>query len=174
MPSYTPEEYASLLTKRFSPCFPREDRPRILKDSTDQGTELLELLLPHPQNRRFTASLVAHIKGGLVDFCEVRFGATEVASHLKPEEAPLALEEILSDRIVAVVRYKNRQAYDDRRKSNASPMEWLYQLPDDEAALSAMLERLKKPVSLPERILGRYLGVFEVYRWSESEVIERK
>ena len=84
------------------------------------------------------------------------------------------MEEILSDNIVAIVRYKNRDAYDDCRKVSTAPMEWLYQMPDDEAELAAMLEKLKKPAAFFEKVSGKYVGVFEVYRWSGSEVIERK
>ena len=83
------------------------------------------------------------------------------------------MEEILADRIVAVVRYKNQNAYENRRKVNATPSEWLYQLPDDAEALERMLDKLKKPASFLEKLSGKYTGVFEVYRWSGSEVIER-
>ena len=44
----------------------------------------------------------------------------------------------------------------------------------DEAELTAMLEKLKKPAAFFEKVSGKYIGVCEVYRWSGSEVIERK
>jgi hypothetical protein len=173
MSHYTPEEYASLLTRTYIPRFPRDNRPRAVSDVTDKGEAVLEFVLPHPEDGRFSVSLTAHTQRGVVAFCELRFGQAEVASRLDPEEALSAIEEILADNIVAIVRYKNRDAYDDCRKVSASPSEWLYQMPDDEEALSAMLEKLKKPAGLLEKVSGKYVGVFEVYRWSGSEVIER-
>ncbi len=174
MPQFTLPEYASLLTRTFTPRFPRDNRPRAVSDTTDKGEETLEFILPHPEDGRFSVSLTAHSQKGLVSFCELRFGQAEVASRLDPEDAMAAMEEVISDRIVAIVRYKNRDAYDDCRKISTAPMEWLYQMPDDEEALSAMLEKLKKPASFMEKIGGKYVGVFEVYRWGGSEVIERK
>ncbi len=174
MPQFTLTEYASLLTRTFTPRFPRDNRPRAVSDTTDKGEEVLEFILPHPEDGRFSVSLTAHVQRDLVAYCELRFGQAEVASRLDPEESLEAIEEILADNIVAIVRYKNRDAYDDCRKVSAAPMEWLYQMPDDEAELAAMLEKLKKPASFMEKVSGKYVGVFEVYRWGGSEVIERK
>ena len=174
MPQFTLPEYAALLTRTFTPRFPRDDRPRAVSDTTDKGEETLEFILPHPEDGRFSVSLTAHTLRGAVAFCELRFGQAEIASRLDPEVAVAAIEEVISDRIVAIVRYKNRDAYDDCRKVSTAPMEWLYQMPDDEAELAAMLEKLKKPAGLLEKIGGKYVGVFEVYRWGGSEVIERK
>lgn len=174
MPQFTLPEYAALLTRTYTPRFPRDDRPRAVSDVTDKGEETLEFILPHPEDGRFSVSLTAHSQRGAVAFCDLRFGQAEIASRLDPEEALAAIEEILSDNIVAIVRYKNRDAYDDCRKVSTAPMEWLYQMPDDEAELTAMLEKLKKPASFMEKIGGKYVGVFEVYRWGGSEVIERK
>lgn len=173
MPQFTLPEYAALLTRTYTPRFPRDNRPRVVSDTTDKCEEILDLTLPHPEDGRFSVSLTAHTLRGAVAFCELRFGQAEIASRLDPEEALAAIEEILADNIVAIVRYKNRDAYDDCRKVSASPSEWLYQMPDDEAELAAMLEKLKKPAAFFEKVSGKYTGVFEVYRWSGSEVIER-
>jgi hypothetical protein len=172
MPHYTPEEYASLLLRAFTPRLPRDCRPTAVSDTADKGEEILEMLLPNPSDRRFSVSLTAHTLRGTVAYCELRFGQAEVASRLDPEEAVAAMETILSDSIVAIVRYKNRDAYDGCRKA-APPSEWLYQLPDDAAELEAMLARLKKPASFMDKLSGRYVGVFEAYRWSGSEIINR-
>ena len=174
MPQFTLPEYAALLTRTFTPRFPRDNRPRAVSDTTDKGEETLEFILPHPEDGRFSVSLTVSGRKGFAGTCTLRFGQAEVASALDPEVAVAAIEEVISDRIVAIVRYKNRDAYDDCRKVSTAPMEWLYQMPDDEGALTAMLEKLKKPAAFFEKVSGKYIGVFEVYRWSGSEVIERK
>jgi hypothetical protein len=172
MPQYTSEEYTAFLTRTYVTRFSRENRPRTVTDVTDKGEEVLEFILPHSEDGRFSVSLQAHIRRGYVSDCALFFGQAEVADRLDPEEAVAAINEVIEDRIIAVVRYKNREAYDNRRKA-AEPSEWLYQTPDEEDDLSRMLEKLKKPVTFLEKVGGKYTGVFEVYRWSGVEVIDR-
>lgn len=176
MPHYsqfTLEEYASLLTRTFSPQFPRDNRPRAVTDTTEKGEEVLEFILPHPADGRFSVSLTVSTAHGYVTTCALRFGQAEVASTLSPEDALSAVKEIIENNIVAIVRYKNQEAYENHRKVSTSPVEWLFQMPDDEAALNRMLEKLQKPASFTEKLSGRYTGVFEIYRWSESRILAR-
>ena len=173
MSQYTVEEYAAYLTRTYVTRFPRDNRPRTVTDVTDKGEEVLEFILPHPEEGRFSVSLVAHTYKGYVSECSLHFGQAEVAGRLDPEEAVAAMNEVIEDRIVAIVRYKNRDAYDNHRKIGTAPSEWLYQTPDDEAELSGMLDKLKKPASFLEKLSGKYTGVFEVYRWSGCEFFER-
>ena len=167
------EEYAALLTRTYVPRFPRDNRPRTITDTTEKGETVLEFLLPHPEDGRFSVSLQVHTRQGSVSDCSLRFGQAEVAVKLAPDEAIDAIEEIIGDRIVAIVRYKNRDAYENHRKVSTSPIEWLYQMPDHEEALDAMQKKLKTPASFWEKLSGSYTGVFEIYRWSGSEVVER-
>ena len=173
MPTYTLDEYAALLTRTFTPRFPRDCRPRAVSDLTDKGIPVLEFLLPPPEAPQRSITLSACERRGIVESCSLRFGEAEIAGAMDPTDAMAAIEEILADRIVAIVRYKNADAYDNHRKVSTAPMEWLYQIPDDEAELTAMLDKLKKPAAFFEKVSGKYIGVFEVYRWSGSEVIER-
>lgn len=170
---YTPEEYAALLNRTFTPRFPTDNRPRMITDKTDKGEEILECILPHPEDGRFSISLQVNSNNNHVSTCSLRFGQAEIAASLPPEEVPAAIEEIIEDRIVAVVRYKNQESYENHRKVSTSPAEWLYQMPDDEAELNRLLEKLQKPASLPERISGKYTGVFEIYRWSGRQLLKR-
>ncbi|MBQ4111792.1 MAG: hypothetical protein IJD38_03235 [Clostridia bacterium] len=57
MPQFTLPEYAALLTRVFTPRFPRDDRPRTVSDTNDKGEETLEFILPHPEDGRFSVSL---------------------------------------------------------------------------------------------------------------------
>ena len=173
MPQYTIQEYATLLTRTYAPRFPRDDRPRTVTDVTDKGEEVLEFILPNPAEGRFSVSLQARTYRECVSECALFFGQAEVAGRLDPDEAIAAMDVILADGIVAVVRYKNREAYENHRKAGSGRAEWLFQIPDDTEELERMLEKLKKPATFPEKISGRMTGVFEVYRWSGSEVIER-
>ena len=170
---YTAEELTARLLRALAPRLPRECRPRIISDVNDKGLPVTELVLPHPEIPHRSITLSACERRGLVDVCSLRFGEAEITGALDPADAVAAMEEILSDNIVVIVRYKNRDAYDNHRKIASSPSEWLYQLPDDEEELTAMLDRLQKPATLVERLGGKYVGVFEVYRWSHSEVLTR-
>lgn len=173
MPQFTLPEYAALLTRTYTPRFPRDNRPRVVSDVTDKGIPVMEFLLPHPEAPQRSITLSACERRGMVESCSLWFGEAEIAGAMDPTDAMSAIEEILADHIVAIVRYKNADAYDNHRKISTAPMEWLYQLPDDEGELTAMLEKLKKPAAFFEKVSGKYVGVFEVYRWSGSEVIER-
>ena len=170
---YTLEEYAALLNRTFTPRAPKDNRPRLVTDKTDKGEEILEFILPHPEDGRFSVSLQVNSHNTYVSTCSLRFGQAEIAASLSPEDAPVAIEEIIEDRIVAVVRYKNQDSYENHRKVSTSPAEWLYQMPDDEAELNRMLEKLQKPASLLEKITGKYTGVFEVYRWNGRQLLKR-
>ena len=173
MPHFTPDDYVALLTRTFTPRVPRACRPRVIRDVTEKGIPVMEFLLPCPDASQRSITLSACEKRGIVESCSLWFGEAEIAGALDPTDAIAAVEEILADNIVAIVRYKNRDAYDNHHKISTAPMEWLYQLPDDEATLAAMLEKLRKPATLMEKLSGKYTGVFEVYRWSESETIDR-
>ena len=172
MPHFTSDEYAALLTRTFTPLVPRDCRPRVVRDVTEKGIPVMEFLIPCPDTPQRSVTLTVCERRGVVDTCSLRFGQAEIAGALDSTDAISAMEEILSDHIIAILRYKNRDAYDSHRKA-APPSEWLYQLPDDEATLAAMLEKLKKPASIMEKLSGKHTGVFEVYRWSESEIIDR-
>ena len=172
MSNFTLNEYAALLNRTFTPRFPRDNRPRIVSDVDGNGEETLEFILPHPTDGRLSASLLAVCSKGTVTSCSLRFGQALVADRLDPEEAPDAITEIIEDRIVAIVRYKNEEAYDNHRKA-AAPSVWLYQLPDHEEALEAMIARLEKPATFPEKLSGKYVGVFEIYRWSQRRTQKR-
>ena len=169
MHQYSLEEYASFLTKAFSSY-----RPRIVYDVTDKGEKTMELLIENPVEPRFSISLQAISRHKLIDTCTLWFGQAEISGHLDPEMAPSAIATILDDELVAVLRYKNRDAYDNHRPSGN---QWLYQLTDDEdddgAALEKMKQKLTSPPSLADKLMGKLIGVFEIYSWSESEIVDR-
>ncbi len=172
MPHYTPMEYAALLTRTYAPRFPRNNQPRTVTDTIGKGETCLEFILPHPEDGRFSVSLEARTYKGTVSEFILFFGQVKVAKLLDPEEAMAAINEIIEDRIVAIVRYKDQNAYDNRRKA-PEHSEWLYQLPDDEEALSRMTQRLLRPAGFTEKLSRKHVGVFELYRWSQSQIFSR-
>lgn len=172
MTQYTLEEYAALLTRTYAPRLPRDNRPRTVTDTIDKGERCLEFILPHPMDGRFSVSLEVRTYKGLASEFILFFGQVKVAKLLDPEEAMAALNEVIEDRIVAIVRYKNQDAYENRRKA-PEPSEWLYQIPDDTEALSRMTQRLERPAGFVEKLSRTYTGVFELYRWSESRILTR-
>jgi hypothetical protein len=103
------------------------------------------------------------------------FGQTEITDRLPEDDAVRAIAEFLEDRIVTVARYKNRDAYDDRR-----PMEKarIYQISMDDGEgqgdIDRLLARLETPATWLDRLLARDTGVFEIARWTDVRVVERK
>lgn len=169
MAYYTLEEFAALLTKSFS-----RYRPRVVYDTNDKGRRVMEFILPHPDTPRFSVSIQATDFRGAVDTCTLWFGQAEITGHLDPDTAVSAIETVISDELVAVLRYKNQAAYDDHRPSGH---QWLYQRTDDEdddgEALAAMKRRLTSPPTLTDRLSGKYTGVFEIFSWKKNELITR-
>ena len=169
MPQYTPDEFTSLLTRTFAAY-----QPRTVRDTDPKGVPVIEWMLPNPHDPRFSVSLQLRSGRAYVDTCSLWFGQIELSGHMSTDAVVSAIEEIISDRVVAILRYRNRDAYENHRPSTKK---WLYQLTDDEDDESAELEdmkaRLRSAPTLTERISGKLLGTFEVFSWSESEVISR-
>ncbi len=172
MQPFTLEEFSSHLTRSLS-----RHRPRTVTDVTPKGRRVLEFILPHPTEPRFSISLQAEEIRGYVEKCTLWFGQAEITGALPPEDAVAAIEEIATDRVAAIVRYKNRRAYDDHRRATDANSQWVYQFTtdedDDTAAYERMMDKLRTPAGTWERIRGRTVGVFEIIRWSGSEVLER-
>lgn len=172
MNAVTPNAYAALLMRTFTNDQPPDACPRVRDDVTDKGDPMLEFLLPNPTEPRFSISLEVLIVNKAVSRCTLRFGQATVSSRLSPTDAVTAIQEILDDHIVAIVRYKDRDAFDDRRVASGRAT-WLYQLPDDASGLSDMEIKLSSPAGFFEKLRGRLTGIFEVYRWSGAKLLER-
>ncbi len=171
MSQFTPEGFSEHLTRHFTEKGqPAQSRPRAHLDTDPKGRPLLEFLLPNPADPRRSVSLTAAVNRGAVGLCALWFGPVEITGALDPEAAVPAIREILAGNLVCIARYKSRSSYNDRRGATG---QWVYQLPDDAAALAAMQARLRTPASRLQRLLGRETGVYEVFSWSEGETIER-
>ena len=72
MPTYTLDEYAALLTRTFTPRFPRDCRPRAASDVTDKGIPVMEFLLPHPEASQRSITLSASERRGMVESTTLR------------------------------------------------------------------------------------------------------
>lgn len=170
MQNYTAEEFAALLTRTFA-----RYQPRVVYDVDDKGQRLLEFILPNPDFPRFSVSLQTTEIRKQVDRCTLWMGQAQITSTMDPELAIPAIEEIISDRVVAILRYKNEDAYDNHHPADKA--QWLYQLTEDEDDDSKTLERMKQklitPPSFGEKLSGKMTGVFEIIRWSGNEIIRR-
>ncbi len=170
MPQYTLEEFASILTKTFASY-----RPRVIYDTTDKGENVMEFLIENPYEPHFSLSLQAHGKRKYVDTCTLWFGQAEITGQLDPDMAISAVDTIVNDEVVAILRYKNENAYDNHRPVDKAV--WLYQITDDEDDDSAALEKMKlklaSPPSFMDKLNGKLIGVFEIFSWSDSEIIRR-
>ncbi len=173
MSNFTAEGFAAHLIRTFTPRLPRGYAPRATPDTDDKGREILLVTMPNPHDPRHSVALTATCRGEAVTTCALWFGAVEVTGALDPADAVAAVEEILAGNLVAIVRYKNRDAYDACRKASAIPSQWLYQMPDDTDELSRMTARLSAKPGLVDRLTGHLVGVFEMYDWERTEIMER-
>ena len=170
MPYASAEEFISTLTRTFAAY-----RPRTVRDVTEKGQPVLQMVIPNETYPRYSLSIDVTEYGRDMSV-SLWFGQTEITSRLPQDDAASAITEFLEDRMVTVARYKNRDAYDDRR-----PMEKarVYQLPvekedgEGESELDRLLARLAKPATWIDRLLARDTGVFEIARWSDVQIVER-
>ncbi len=142
-------------------------------DTDERGRTVLNFHIANPTEPRHSIALVATVFRGSVHFCSLRFGQAEISPALAPDDLTPAINAILSGQITAVVRYKNRDAYDDRRRASHGRAEWLYRLSDDAEAYEHMLKKLGTPANVWEKLMGTATGVYEVYDWETSAVYER-
>ena len=162
------DEFSNQLTKALS-CY----RPRTITDVNAKGRRVLECIIPHPTEPRFSISLQAEDRNGYVEFLTLWFGQARLPYSVPTYEVFEYIEPIVNDQAVAIVRYKNRRAYDNHRQATDAYSQWFYYLDGESAAYERMMEKLSTPASSWERFSGRYVGVFEIIRWSGSEVLER-
>lgn len=166
----TIREMSSLLIKTFAPY-----APKTIEDVTDKGASVIEFVIPNPHEPRFSVSVEIREARGYVDTCSLWFGRAEISGHMDKEDIIPAITSIISGELVAILQYKNQDAYDDHRPSGK---QWLYQITDDEdddtPMLDAMKEKLQSPPTLMEKISGKMIGVFEIFDWEGSEIIIRK
>ena len=169
MAQYTPEEFARHLSSAFA-----SHRPKITHDVTDKGIEVIEFVLPHPHEPRFSICVQYQCNDEYINDCALWFGQAQISAHISHNLVIPAIEEMIGDNIVYIVRYKNQDAYDNHRPSGKT---WLYQMTNDEDdeshLLDAMIQKITTPPTLPEKISGKMLGVFEEVRWSGSRVYNR-
>ena len=165
MSHFTVDQLAAHLERTFG--------GRAVTDTDAKGQVVLNFHISNPHESRHPVVLTAHSYRGAVSLCSLWFGQVEISKALDPADLVPAMEAILRGEIVAVARYKSRDAYDDRRRAAGNRSTWLYQIPDDAEALSAMKEKLCTRASLGEKIMGNMTGVFEVYDWESTSVLER-
>ena len=165
MSHFTVDQFATHLERTFG--------GHAVTDTDAKGQVVLNFHISNPNEPRHPITMTAHEYRGSVTLCSLWFGQVEVSRALDPTDLTPAIEAILRGEIVAVARYKNRDAFDDRRRVERGRSAWLYQIPDDTEALEAMKKKLGTPASLGERISGRMTGFFEVYDWTLSSVFER-
>ncbi len=173
MPAPVLEQYATTLTRTFMSRTASDARPRTVFDVTDKGDEVLEFILPNPGEPRHALSLSVSVSRGKQMTATLRFGQAEIASNLSEEDAISAIGEVLDGHIVVITRYKNRDAFDDRRLVSSGQTQWLYQMPDSTDELARMIAKLQTKASFTEKLSGKLIGVFEVYAWERREIIER-
>lgn len=170
--SYTSlKELSGALARAFS-----RYRPTITEDVSDKGEAVTHVVIPHPTEPRYAAMVEAkENKGGSIS-CALWFGSVEIAHIIPTDDIVAAVTEIVEDRIVTAVHYKNRETYDDRHPSG---WQKVFQITDDrdtdEGALETLMNRWRTPATFLDHLpVGHRTGVLEVARWSWVTVLEKK
>lgn len=151
----------------------RDYAPVVATDTSPEGTEIRILTIPNPTEPRWGLQTIwpAEPDGRGELYGSLWFGAVEITGHLSAEDAESTIRAVLDGEITAVLRYKDPEALSDHHP--AGPGRVFLTLPGEEDAvrLTALRERMSRPVTLMERIRGRDIGVFEFADWQTSEII---
>ncbi len=162
------KELTTAFTRAFSSY-----APTVNEDVNGKGEAVTLFVIPHPTEARYGVAVEAKEAKGRIT-CALWFGSVLIASVIPDDRIIDAAREILADRIVTVVKYKHRDAYDNRHPSG---WEKVFQITDDsdsgEGALTSLLSRLEAPPTFGDRLPGGLgIGVFEIARWNDVKIME--
>lgn len=151
----------------------RPHAPTVTSDTSEEGEDIRILTLQNPYLPRWGLQFIcpAEPDGRGELHGSLWFGAVEITGYLSTEEAESTIRAVLDEEITAVLHYKSEEALADHRPS---PRRWVFlTTPGDEdiERLAALREKLRRPVTLMERVRGTDIGVYEITSWQSSEII---
>lgn len=162
-----PEEFALSLQKKF-PAF----GGRIIYDRTAKGEDFCELVYPNDNQPAFPLTVTVYEDGALLSF-----GSLENISggkKLSYEATLVAIDDVISDKIVFTLCYENTEKQSDGKISDRRVFALTGDADDMQAEYDKFIEQLKKPIGRWPRFLTPLKGVFVFTNFSGSVNFEIK
>ena len=146
--------------------------PRVRLDSTDDGEECAELVIPASADGEIEVSVMLNPQGdGQSVTGDVWLGGEDVAKSVPEEELSDAIRSVLEDKVVAVRSYRNEKRYES--KQPFSVRLFLMDSEEDTNEFRRLEEKLHSPATLAEKIFTARRAIYEISKRSGSEVIRR-
>ena len=146
--------------------------PRVRVDSTEDGEECAELVIPASSEGGLEVSVMIlqqddeqRITG------DVWLGGTVVGEGVPEENIFDAVNAVLEDNVIAVRSYRNEKRYESKQPFFVRIF-WI-DSDEDTAAFKKLEDKLRAPATLAEKIFSARRGIYEISKRSGAEVIRR-
>lgn len=153
----------------------RNYAPSVQSDTDAEGRGTRILTVRNPRDGRWSLQFLCPAdpdrQGALIG--SLWFGAVEITGCLSAEEAPDTIQAVLNGEITCVLRYRNADELSCHRPSGWKKVFLTGSAGGDDTALAALQARLRTPVTLWERLVGTYTGIFEFANWQTCETVAR-
>lgn len=140
--------------------------PLIRADSTDDGEECTELVIPAKKEGELDISV--NILSGEPSLCTLWLGGICIGDKIEEKDIVTAISTLLSDGITAVEGFRNEKRFEKKE-----PYFYRAFLPDESDELETLLIRLHRSCNLAEKLFSVMRGVFVISKRSGREIINR-
>ena len=147
---------------------------KVTYDVDKKGNDFCELVLPNEKNPTMPVTITVNLNG-----CFVSAGRIHNLSgnkEMSVENAISAINDILTDQIVFVYKYKNKEDYFDRRACDFNFFVLTGREDDTRDEFNSLVSAIKAPVkSKLEKIFSKNIGIFEIssFNGKYDEMVER-
>lgn len=160
-----PEEFALSLQKKYN-----KFGNRIISDTTDKGESFCEIIYQNDFIPALPITLTIFEDGAFVSFGNM----SNVTGRKKLDysAAAQAIEDILSDRIIFVFCYEDREKQNDGRLCDSYVFALTGEGDDMSAQYEKFISTIKKPLGKFSRLFSSLKGIFSVTNFSGSVSFE--
>lgn len=146
--------------------------PRVRLDSTDDGEECAELVIPASDDGELEVSVMLNSRDdGQGITGDVWLGGTVVCDGVPAEDISDAIKSVLEDMVITVSSYRNEKRYDSKQPFSVRIF-WM-DAEEDTEEFRGLEEKLHSPATLAEKIFSARRAIYEISKRSGSEVIRR-
>lgn len=160
-----PEDFALELQKRFAGF-----GKRIIYDVTARGEDFCEMVYSNTALPSFPLTVTVYSDGTLLSFGNAENITSDV--RLDTDETIAAIDDIINDRMIFVLRYANQQKREDGKIADAQIFLVTGEDGDMSEEYKKYIARLQKKPSCLGRLLTTRRGIFRVLSFSGKTNIE--
>ena len=147
---------------------------KITYDVDKKGNDFCELVLPNQHNENMPITITVNSNGCLISAGRMLNISGNDATSV--QNAILAIDDIVNDKIVFVYKYKNKEDYLDRRAIDSSFFILTGRDDDTSEEFYDLVKKIEAPIKNKlEKIFSQNIGIYEITSFcgKYDRVIER-